>query len=1046
MLECSDVALHAGFARSAARRPQAVAVEHGERRLTYRELDRMANRVAHRLLRLGVTADTRVAIALERSPEAIAAIIGVLKSGAAYVPLDPRFPAKWTQEVLADTSARALVTSRESTGVPPVELPRLYADGGFFEARNEPETEPRIGVSAHDLAYVIYTSGSTGRPKGVALPHAAAANYVAGAIDTYELTPADRCLQFASLAFDASVEEVFTCLGAGGRLVCRPPGPPDSVAAFLTHCDRAGVTVLDLPTAFWHALVATCREEGLALPPSLRQVIVGGERLRPELLSPWHALAGGRVRLWNSYGPTETAVCVTAGVVDPVSVDGEASIGRPLPGVELHVLDEHGEPAPVGELHVGGVQLARGYLGRAEETARAFVPNRFGDGRLYRTGDLVAWRADGSLEYRGRIDGQLKIRGFRVEPGQIEAELLAHPGVREAFATVLDEDARRLVAYVGGVADGLTPEALRGRLRANLPRHMVPAAVVILPSLPRNTAGKVDRRALPVPPSATGDGGPMTASQAAVAEIWTEVLGVGGIGPHDDFFALGGHSLLAMQVVSRLRRRLGREVSLRALFDARTPATLAGHLETLGEQEASAPDRPLRPSAPDRLPPLSYGQERLWEIDRRQPGGSFFNCVGPLRITGPLDPAALRSALDALVSRHEVLRTAFREEDGAPVPVIAPDVRVPWETTDVSGLGREEAEEAVREAIAAEASRPFPLVKPPMVRAVLLTVGPREHVLILTFHHIVIDDWSDAVLTADVAELYAAHAGGRAPRLPKPAIQHSDFARWQRDRLSGDTLSERLGWWRERLAGLDLRSDPPPDVLPPDEPTFAAGAARRTLSPGLRRDLRELCLNHGLTPYMALLAGFAVLLHAESGSTDVCVESPMANRSHWETEGLVGYLVNPVLLRLDLSGEPSLRALLARVRDTCLGAFAHQDVPFGLVVDELAHVRDLYRRPTAKFILETGPGTVLRLPGLEVEPLEVARPPQLKNPYQLTVTESADGLDVTLAFNTDLISAPRAERALASYERLLELMTAGEEHRERPLSGLLHRLHETRTA
>ncbi|WP_378212561.1 amino acid adenylation domain-containing protein, partial [Actinoallomurus acaciae] len=497
MLKRSDVALHAGFARSVARRPQAVAVEYGERRLTYSELDRMANRVANRLLRTGVAADTRVAIALERSPEAIAAIIGVLKSGAAYVPLDPSFPVKWTEKILADTSAKMLVTSRESTAVPSADLPILHADAGFAEARNEPETEPRVGVSAHDLAYVIYTSGSTGRPKGVAIPHAAAANYVTGAIETYGLTSADRCLQFASLAFDASVEEVFTCLGAGGRLVCRLPGSLDSMAAFLAHCDRARVTVLDLPTAFWHELVATCRDEGLTLPPSLRQVIVGGERLRPELLPPWHALVGDRVRLWNSYGPTETTVCVTAGIVDPTSADGEASIGRPLPGVELHVLGEGGEPAPVGELHVGGVQLARGYLGRPEETARAFVPNRFGDGRLYRTGDLVAWRADGSLEYRGRVDGQLKIRGFRVEPGQIEAELLCHPGVREAFATVLDD--RRLVAYVGGVADGLAPEALRGRLRANLPRHMVPAAVVVLPSLPRNTAGKVDRRALPAP-------------------------------------------------------------------------------------------------------------------------------------------------------------------------------------------------------------------------------------------------------------------------------------------------------------------------------------------------------------------------------------------------------------------------------------------------------------------------------------------------------------------------------------------------------------------
>ncbi|MFB9837242.1 condensation domain-containing protein, partial [Actinoallomurus acaciae] len=501
-----------------------------------------------------------------------------------------------------------------------------------------------------------------------------------------------------------------------------------------------------------------------------------------------------------------------------------------------------------------------------------------------------------------------------------------------------------------------------------------------------------------------------------------------------------------MQVVSRLRRRLGSEVSLRALFDTRTPASLAVHLETLGEQGETAPVRPVRPAAPDRPLPVSYGQERLWEIDRRQPGGSFFNCVGPLRIRGPLDPAALRSALDALVSRHEVLRTAFREESGTPVPVISPDARVPWETTDLGGLGREEAEDAVCRAIAAEAARPFPLVTPPMVRAVLLTIGPREHVLILTFHHIVIDDWSDAVLTADVADLYAAYADGRTPQLPEPAIQHSDFARWQRERFSGDTLSEQLGWWRGRLAGLELRSDPPPDVLPPDEPTFAAGAVRCTLSVGLRRDLHELCLRHGLTPYMALLAGFAVLLRAESGSADVCVESPMANRSHWETEGLVGYLVNPVLIRLDLSGEPSLRTLLARVRDTCLGVFAHQGVPFGLVVDELADVRDLYRRPTAKFILETGPGTVLRLPGLEVEPLEVASPPQLKNPYQLTVAESADGLGVTLSFNTDLISAPRAERALASYERLLGLMTAGGEHEERLLPDLLHRLRETRTA
>ena len=1032
--------LHDLVSAQASRTPGAVAVVFEGQSLTYSELESRANRLAHHLRHLGIGPESRVGVCAERSPELVVALLGIFKAGGAYVPLDPAYPAERLAYMLEDSGVSVLLTQErllERLPAHSARVLRLDRDAALWEGlASEP---PAVRVEPESLAYVIYTSGSTGRPKGVAVEHRAVAAHLTGFARDLEITPADRVLHFASFGFDVSIEQLFLPLLNGGALVLRGPDSwaPEEWAPRLRE---ARVTVANLPPVYWQEVIAATSGTSL---PELRLLLVGAEAMPSTAVRRWREAVESPARLLNAYGPTEAVITATTFALPEVYANGHVGaivpIGAPLAGRAAYVLDRRGEPAPVGlpgELYLGGAQLARGYLGRAELTAERFVPDAFSaeaGARLYRTGDRVKWREDGKLEYLGRIDQQVKVRGFRIEPGEVEAALLGHRGVRETVVTAREDGpgGRRLVAYVVPPAGVEVAAAeLREYLRERLPEHMVPGAIVTLERLPLNGNGKVDRRALPAPERAVeGEDyvAPRTGMEEVLAGIWTEVLGIARVGAHDDFFALGGHSLLATQVVSRVRRALGIELPLRTLFEAPTLAALAGRIDVLrGAGTSQAP--PIERVSRTEPPPLSFAQQRLWVVDRLEPGSSTYNMPSALRLRGAPDVDALRASLDALVARHETLRTVFAESDGRPVQVIHPPAPVPLPLLDLRGLPAGAKEEEARRLSGAEAMRPFDLERGPLLRSTLLRLAEDDHVLLFTLHHVVSDGWSTRVLVREVSALYAAFSRGEEPRLPGLPIQYADYAVWQRAWLSGEVLEEQIGYWKASLAGA-----PPLLEIPTDHPRVAGQSARArshrfALSAEASRGLRALSRQEGTTLFMTLLAGWTELLGRWAGQEDVVVGSPIAGRTQQETEGLIGFFVNMLALRSDLSGDPTWKELLRRVREATLGAYEHQELPFERLIDELSVERSLTHTPVFQAIIaleRKGEGDErLRLGDLSLEPFGGGAQ-SAEFDLELTFVDAEEALVGALLYRPALFEAGTIARLTGHLEAVLEAMAAG---------------------
>ena len=1028
------------FSARSALCADAVAVVCGGSSVCFAELERRSNRLARYLVRQGVGPESVVGLCLERSVAMVVGLLGILKAGAAYLPLDPAYPQARQSATLRDSGARVVVTQSglaDRVGHPGVQLVLLDRDGPAIAAM--PPVAPRTATGPDSLAYVIYTSGSTGQPKGTAITHANVATLVQG-LTGVSPTCADVFFQLAPLAFDASTFEIWASLLSGARLVLYEGGAFD-LRLVERSLVRHAVSVLWLTSGLLNRVV----EDDPGCLSGLRVLLAGGDVLSvPHVRQAVAQLDGSRVI--NGYGPTEGTTFSTFGPATSLRDDGlGVPIGRPLRGRHVHVLDARGMPVPIGvpgELCIGGCGLARGYLGRPGLTASRFVPAPSGVGaRLYRTGDLVRWRADGQLAFLGRLDHQIKLRGYRIEPGEVEAALLSHPAVVQA-AVVLREDGagengvrdRRLVAYVAGPAD---TAALRAHLGRVLPGYMVPSAFVRLEALPLTPNGKLDRRGLPAPAAPGGEAhvALRTPVEELLGELWRDVLHLDRVGGQDNFFDLGGHSLLATRLVSRIRDVFGVELPLRAVFETPTIAGLAARVEA-GHDNAATLLPDLQPRTRPPQVPLSYAQERLWFLDQLGLSGSSYTVSGTVRLEGMLDVSALEASLLSLEERHESLRTRFASVDGAAVQVIEAAGGFRLERVDVSGSPSPEAR--MRHLVQEAGSRPYDLSCGPLFRALLLRLSDREHVVVVSMHHIISDGWSVGVLIRELGALYGSLSLGRGSPLAPLPVQYADYALWQREWLEGAVLERQLSYWRDRLSGAPAVLELPLDRARPAVASYRGAVVRFTLPLELTQGLRGLARDNGATLFMVLLAGFQALVSRWSGQTDIVVGSPIAGRRWQDLEGLVGFFVNMLALRTDLSDAPGVGTLLGRVREAALGAYAHQDLPFERLVEALQPARDLSRQPVYQvgFVLQNYTHYALELPELVLSRVDGERASAITD-LSLFLEETPGGLLGHLEYATDLFDQGTIERLAGHYGTLLRGFVASPQARvcDLPLMG-----------
>ncbi len=1038
-----DKLIHQLFEEQVERTPDSVAVAFEQQQLSYAQLNARANQLAHHLQALGVSSDVPVAICMTRCPEMVVGLLGILKAGGAYLPLDPAYPKERLAFMLEDARAPVLLTqSRVAASMPVHRAHLLCLDSGWEAIGRESKENPVSRSTVRNLAYVIYTSGSTGEPKGVMVEHRSLVNYLCW-LGEGLLGDALKHLPLTTrLTFDMCLKQLFPPLLRGGEVWILSEEIAVEPTKLLSALGaRTGVGLNCVPS-LWKAMLQAI-DSGHAINPagSLAYLLFGGEQLSQDL-SDSSLSALPKLQIWNIYGPTEATANACAA---KIGAGEEITIGRPIANTQIYILDSFLRPVPIGipgELYIGGTGVARGYLNRPELTAEKFIPHPFSaraGARMYKTGDLARYLPDGRIEFLGRTDYQVKIRGFRIELGELEAVLGEHPAVREAVVAAQDDASgeKRLVAYIVAEREfRLTANDLRGFLRQRLPEYMVPATFVLLDALPLMLNGKVDRRALPAldrtrPERESAFVIPRSPTEEILTEIWVQLLGIERIGIHDNFFDLGGHSLLATQAVSRIRDAFGVEIPLRRLFEVPTVAGLAENIEVARRagHELQAP--PIVPIARDGDLPLSFAQQRLWFIDQLAPGDSAYNISAAIRLKGPLNVVALERSLSEIVKRHEALRTTFTIMDGSPAQVIAPTLTMALPAIDLRNLPEHEREIEVQRLGAEEARRPFDLAQGPLLRIALLRLGEEEHVGLLTMHHIVSDGWSTGILIREMAVLYEAFSSGKASPLPELPIQYADFANWQRHWLQGEVLETQLAYWKQQLLGSPPLLELPLERSRPVVQSFR-GAHRSLLLPRTVGDaLKTLSRDEGVTLFMTLLAVFKILLHRYTSQDDLIVGTPIANRNHTEIEGLIGFFVNTLVLRTDLSGNPGFRELVRRVREVCLAAYSHQDLPFEKLVEELHLERDLSRNPLFQvmFVLNSAVAETVELRGLIVSPVK-GDGETAHVDLTMQISETQQGLmEVALVYNTDLFEAATITRMLAHFQTLLEGVVAAPDRR-----------------
>ncbi|MCG7755933.1 MAG: amino acid adenylation domain-containing protein, partial [Nitrosomonas sp.] len=1016
------------------KKPNAIAVVYQDQKITYEQLNTSANQLAHYLHSQGIRPEARVGMCVERSLEMIIGILAILKAGGAYIPIDPRYPKEHIAHVIEDAMPQLVLTQEKLQGLIPAQIKRFLLDVEWDLILAQQPDALNGMTTPENLAYVIYTSGSTGKPKGVGVTHRNVVHSTSARLHYYQV-PVDSFLLLSSIAFDSSVAGIFGTLCQGGRLVL---AAEDSVLDpnILTNIISSQKIshLLTVPSLYEMMLLEIAGKEA-----SLKSVIVAGESCKKSLIDR-HYVCLPQVQLFNEYGPTEATVWST---VYQCRVNGDAAIpiGRPIANTCIYLLDAHLNPVPVGiagELYIGGIGLARGYLNQPDLTALRFIPDYLGEvgGRLYRTGDLARYRVDGNIEYLGRTDHQVKIHGFRIELGQIEAVLMQHETVKEAVVMVreITPGEERLVAYLVENEQVSDRDSIRVYLKGILPDYMVPSAFVFLQCLPLTPNGKIDRTALPAPDYLVQHShhyvAPRTPTEEKVTVIWAEVLRLEQVGVYDHFFELGGHSLLIAQVIARIRQVFAMDLPLRTLFERPIVADFALAIDNLHGKESELLV-PLVSVTRDRALLPSYSQERLWFLDQFEGGGASYNVPGAVRLTGDLDKDVLRRSLNEIIRRHEVLRTTFVMEGGRAVQVIAAQLELAIGIMDLSGLPEELRAAEIQRHLIEDARKPFDLAHGPLVRASLLALGRSEsagmteHILLFTLHHIVSDGWSTAILIREFVTLYEAYSKHQPSPLAELPIQYVDYAVWQRNWLQGERLEQQFSYWKQQLAGAAMVLELPSDRPRPVVQSYRGATLYTTIPQSITEQLKLLGRRHDATLFMVLLAAFNILLSRYSGQNDLCVGTPVANRNRLEIEGLIGLFINTLVLRNDLSGNPPFTTLLQRVREVCLGGQAHQDLPFEKLVEELAPVRDMSHHPLFQvmLVLQNTPETTLEIEGLCITP-EFMETGAAKFDLDLEISEGKDGLAVQFNYNTDLFDQSTIARMAEHYGVLLEHIAA----------------------
>ncbi len=1045
--------IHQLFEAQVVRTPQAVSVEYKQKQLTYEELNIKANQLAHHLQKLGVGAEVLVGLCVERSLEMIVGLLGIIKAGGAYIPLDPAYPAERLSYMFQDAQISVLVTTEKwSTLISDYSGQVIFLDSHKNEIVKHSDRNLVNTVKPDNLAYVIYTSGSTGKPKGVMIEHHSLMNFTQRAIAQYKISECDRILQFNSINFDTAVEEIYTCLSCGATVVLRTEEMMNSLTSFVQQSQDWQITVWDLPTAYWHLIVNELATAQITLPQSLRLVIIGGERVLPKPVKMWLKCVGNFPELLNSYGPTETTVVATICSLSmrTTQLDGtEVPIGKPIgDNIQVYVLDQSLQKVPTGvagEIYIGGTGIARGYLNQPELTAEKFIKNPFNnqpDAKLYKTGDLGRYLPDGNLEFRGRLDNQVKINGFRIELGEIESILNQHPQVTQT-AVIVREDTpgnKRLVAYVvPHQKRDITPTSLQSFLGNKLPSYMIPSIFVSLDALPLTPNEKVDRQALPIPPRQFAFVAPRNSLEEALTDIWCKIFGLEEIGIYDNFFQLGGHSLIATQILSRIRDVFQVELSFQQLFENPTSNDLIKVIIQQQQLKQPSPLAKITPISREGYLPVSFAQERVYFIEQLAPSMSAYQFQESLRFLGHLNIPILEQSLTEILRRHEIFRTTFPAIGGKLVQVIHPSQRVKLPVFDLLPVPQAEQEAEVQKLTQIAVQKPFNLSELPLIRWTLLKLSDSEHVLIHVEHHMVHDGWSFNLFLRELLILYQAFSEGKPSPLAEPSLQFADFAHWQRQWVLTEPAQAQLNYWKQKLSGSPPLLELPLDRPRPVEQTYQGGMLRMELPLDVCNSLRNMGRQEGVTLFMSMFAVFVTMLYRYTGQEDLCVGSGVANRRWRETEGLIGMIVNNIVLRTNVSGNPTFRELLAQVRQVTLSAYANEDLPFDKVVEALKPQRNLSYNPLFQVMFSFHDAHLpdLSLPGLTIRQHEALTNQSAKFDLDIVVIPRSEqrvgrnskdeapgieteGITVVWEYNRDLFDTVTIEQMMEQYQTLLE--------------------------